>query len=309
MAIPDFQTIMLPLMRDLAQGERTSQETADALAIHFGLTADEVAARIPSGLAPRFANRIAWAKTHLKMAGVIESPRRAVYQLSARGRELLASSPTFVTMALLSQYPEYVAFRRRRKDSVAEPAIDESNGFDQASKDARTPDELIQEGYDQLRTALAQELRRKVIAMTPAHFEQLVIDLLKAMGYGGPQEDAGIVVGRGGDEGIDGVIREDRLGLETIYLQAKRWENKVVGRPEIQRFAGALQGQRARKGVFITASTFSSEARAYAASIQTMIVLIDGAQLAEFMIDHDVGVNTAKRLDIKRIDSDYFETE
>jgi restriction system protein len=144
--------------------------------------------------------------------------------------------------------------------------------------------------------------------MTPAAFEQLVVDLLTAMGYGGPQEDAGLVVGRGGDEGIDGLIKEDKLGLDTIYIQAKRWQS-TVGRPEIQRFAGALQGQRARKGVFITSSSFSAEARAYAGAIQTTIVLVDGAQLAELMIDHDVGVTTAKRLDIKRVDSDYFTVE
>jgi restriction system protein len=167
---------------------------------------------------------------------------------------------------------------------------------------------LIEEGYTQLRSALIADLRERIAAMPPAGFEQLVIDVLRAMDYGGPQDDAGIVVGRGGDEGIDGIIKEDRLGLETIYVQAKRWQGSV-GRPEIQRFAGALQGQRARKGVFITSSAFSAEAKAYAATIQTTIVLVDGAQLADYMIDHDVGVTTAKRFEIKRVDSDYFAAE
>lgn len=263
--------------------------------------------RLPSGLAPKFANRIAWAKSHLKMAGVIESPRRGVYRLTARGRQILESNPPAITLAVLNQFPEYVAFRsgNRASDTLS---VATDSGATASAADGRTPDDLIEEGYEQLRAALATELRDRIAEMAPAGFEQLVVDLLKSMGYGGPQEDAGLVIGRGGDEGIDGVIKEDRLGLETIYLQAKRWQN-TVGRPDIQRFAGALQGQRARKGVFITSSSFSSEARAYAASIQTTIVLIDGAQLAELMIDHDVGVTTAKRLDIKRMDSDYFSVE
>lgn len=166
----------------------------------------------------------------------------------------------------------------------------------------------MEDGYQQLRVALMAELRERIARMPPAAFEQLVVDLLTAMGYGGPQEEAGLVIGRGGDEGIDGIIREDRLGLETIYIQAKRWQSSV-GRPEIQRFAGALQGQRARKGVFITTSLFTRDARAYADSIQMTIVLVDGAQLAELMIDHGVGVTPVKRYEIRRVDSDYFTVE
>jgi restriction system protein len=167
---------------------------------------------------------------------------------------------------------------------------------------------LIEDGYQQHRAALIAELRERIATMLPAAFEQLVVDLLTGMGYGGPHEDAGLVIGRGGDEGIDGVIREDRLGLETIYVQAKRWQGSV-GRPEIQRFAGALQGQRARKGVFITTSSFTKEARTYAESIPTTIVLVDGAQLAELMIDHGVGVTPVKQYAIRRVDSDYFTVE
>ncbi|MDQ2664657.1 MAG: restriction endonuclease [Gemmatimonadota bacterium] len=166
----------------------------------------------------------------------------------------------------------------------------------------------MDDGYGQLRAALVADLRERIAAMPPGSFEQLVVELLTAMGYGGPQDNAGLVVGRGGDEGIDGVIKEDRLGLETIYVQAKRWQGSV-GRPDIQRFAGALQGQRARKGVFITSSTFTAEAKAYASSIQTTIVLVDGAQLADYMIDHDVGVTTFKKFEVKRVDSDYFTVE
>ncbi|MGB8507680.1 MAG: restriction endonuclease [Pyrinomonadaceae bacterium] len=306
MAIPDFQTAMLPVLRDLALGERAGQETIDALATHFDLTPEELAQRLPSGKQATFRNRVAWAKAHLKAAGLVESPRRGVYRLTDRGRQVLAENPTSIGLSYLVRFPEYIAFRQRSTDT---------NGSSEAvtpplsgTNDSRTPDDLIEDGYRQLRVALVTDLRERISVMPPSDFEQLVVDLLTEMGYGGPQEDAGLVVGRGGDEGIDGVIHEDRLGLETIYIQAKRWQG-TVGRPEIQRFAGALQGQRARKGVFITTSSFSREAIAYADSIQTRIVLIDGAQLAELMIDHGVGVTSIKKYEIKRVDSDYFTVE
>lgn len=305
MAIPDFQTAMLPLLRHLEHGERSGQDILDALAGHFGLTPEELAVRLPSGKQTTFSNRVAWAKSHLKGAGILESPRRGVHRLTERGRAFLAGNPTAVNMAVLAQFPEYVAFRQGPPATLsaghaASPMVD--------AVDTRTPDDLIEEGHRQLRAALIAELREKISTMPPSAFEQLVVDLLRGMGYGGPQEDAGLVVGGGGDEGIDGVIKEDRLGLETIYIQAKRWQG-TVGRPEIQRFAGALQGQRARKGVFITSSAFSKEARQYAASIQTTIVLVDGAHLAELMIDHGVGVTSVRNIEIKRVDSDYFTIE
>lgn len=300
---------MLPLLLHLADGEHSGQETVDAMAKHFALTPDEVSLRLPSGTQTKFVNRIAWAKSHLKAAGLIESPRRGVYRLTDRGRDVLKSPPPALKLSFLTQYPEYVVFRggaaKRPSPASPGPAIGPAGG----GTDVATPEELIDEGYVQLRASLASDLREHIASMPPAAFEQLVVDLLQAMGYGGPQENAGLVVGRGGDEGIDGVIKQDRLGLETIYLQAKRWKNTTVGRPEIHRFAGALQGQQARKGVFITASSFSAEARSYPASIATTIVLIDGAQLAELMIDHNVGVAITKRLEIKRVDSDYFAVE
>ncbi len=305
MLIPDFQSIMLPLLKDLEVGERAGRETQAALASFFGLSAEDLALRIPSGTAFLFANRIGWAKTHLKAAGLIEAPARSVYRLTERGRVLLATKPNAVNLLVLRRFPEYNAFRSggAPADSGMDPAADTA-----ATVDQRTPDDLIDAGYRLGRVALAAELRERIQAMSPAGFEQLVIDLLTAMGYGGAYEGAASVVGRSGDEGIDGVIKEDRLGLDTIYVQAKRWQSSV-GRPEIQRFAGALQGQRARKGVFITSSSFSADARKYAASIQTTIVLLDGATLAALMIDHGVGVSTIKRIDIKRIDSDYFADE
>jgi len=219
---------------------------------------------------------------------------------------VLAEKPSAIGTGYLSRFPGYTEFRQGSTDK-AKP-IQSEHTPSSSIVDARTPDDLIQEGYRQLRTALVADLRERISGMPPSAFEQLVVDLLKAMGYGGPQDDAGLVVGGGGDEGIDGVIREDRLGLETIYIQAKRWKDPV-GRPEIQRFAGALQGQRARKGVFITTSAFTKDAQAYPANIQATIVLIDGAQLAELMIDHGIGVTAIKQFEIKRVDSDYFIVE
>lgn len=315
MPVPDFQTVMLPVLRDLAAGERGSAEMQARVAAHFGLSAADLAQRLPSGKQTTFANRLAWARSHLKGAGLIESPSRGVYRLTARGRDTLAEAPDSIGMAYLSRFPEYVAFRRggsgdgdagavptpAPRSAVVDPAV-------ASPGDGRTPDELIEDGYRQLRRALVDDIRERIAGMPPGAFEQLVVDVLRAMGYGGPAEDSARVVGGTGDEGIDGVIREDRLGLEMIYLQAKRWQS-VVGRPEIQRFAGALQGQRARKGVFITTSSFTREAEAYARSIQTTIVLVDGAQLAELMIDHGVGVTTHRRYEIRRLDSDYFAGE
>jgi restriction system protein len=307
MPIPDFQSLMLPVLRDLVQGERSGQQTVEALASELALSPEDLAVRLPSGTQTKFTNRVAWAKSHLKGAGLVESPRRGVYRLTDRGRQLLAESPSGLSIAYLLRFPEYAAFRRVAATDGATPSATQPMTATPAVDD-RTPDDLLEEGYRQVRAALVTDLRERIASMPPSGFEQLVVDLLTAMGYGGPQEDAGRVVGRGGDEGIDGVIREDRLGLETIYIQAKRWQS-TVGRPEIQRFAGALQGQRARKGVFITTSSFSREAEQYAAAIQTTIVLLDGAQLAELMIDHGVGVTAVKRYEIKRVDSDYFAAE
>lgn len=319
MTIPDFQTLMLPVLRQLEAGERTVQELHDTLAAAFSLTADDLAQRLPSGRQFTFANRLAWTRSHLKGAGLLESPKRGVYRITERGRQLLAQSPPAVGMAVLMRYPEYVAFRTggTSPDTLAGagagvltlPLPSGSTASPPPTPvgpaDTSTPDDLIEEGYRQLRTALVADLRERIAAMSPSAFEQLVVDVLTKMGYGGGQANAALVVGGTGDEGIDGVIKQDKLGLESIYLQAKRWQGSV-GRPEIQRFAGALQGQRARKGVFITTSSFTREAQQYAASIQTTIVLVDGAQLAELMIDHGVAVTPVRTYEIKRVDSDYF---
>lgn len=301
MAIPDFQTIMLPLLKQLGDGEEhTNQETADVLAREFDLTDEERSQLLPSGSQTVFTNRVAWAKAHFKRAGLIEPTRRGVYRITDRGRDLLHQNPQRIDLKFLDQFPGHREFRTSTRKAVEPQALPNDSEM--------TPEEHIAFGHQQIREELADQLLQKVKESPPEFFEQLVIDLLVAMGYGGSRQDAGRAVGRAGDGGIDGIIKEDRLGLDVIYVQAKRWE-EVVGRPEIQKFAGALQGQRARKGIFITTSDFSKEARDYAASIENKIILVSGEELAKLMIDHGVGVTEVASYIVKRIDSDYFGQE
>lgn len=299
MPIPDFQSVMLPLLRHLADGrERSNQETLEALAEEFGLSQEERQELLPSGRQPIFTNRVAWAKVHLKAAQLIESKARGVYKIAARGLEILSRNPDRVDLRLLKSFPEYQEWRTSKPGAEADKALKE--------EDALTPEEHLEYGYQRLREDLASELLRRVKESSPAFFERLVVDLLVAMGYGGSRRDAGRTLGRSGDGGVDGVIKEDALGLDVIYVQAKRWD-ATVGRPEVQKFAGALQGQRAKKGVFITTSDFSKDAEDYAGSIDSRIVLINGSRLATLMIDHGVGVTHSASYEIRRIDSDYFE--
>ena len=295
---------MLPLLEFLAdREERSNQEGINALAERFDLTDDELSVLIPSGSQLLFANRFAWAKSHMKIAGLISAPHRAHMKITDHGSALLAADPESISTKTLMTFPEYAEYitnRREKKKSKGETIVAPEDSSD------LTPEEQLDDAYTTIREQLATELLEKVKAGTPQFFERLVVELLVAMGYGGSRRDAGKTVGRSGDGGIDGVTKEDRFGLEAIYLQAKRWEG-TVGRPEIQKFAGALQGQRAKKGVFITTSSFTREAEDFANTIETKIVLIDGESLAGFMIDHSVGVSPSATYDIKRLDSDYFE--
>lgn len=300
MAVPDFQTLMLPVLRFLASGQEAAPvEVREAAAAEFGLTEDELKQLLPSGRQTTFSNRVAWALAYLKQAGIVESPRRGVYRITARGREVLSANPGRIDIAFLQQFPEFQAFRSPSTDDAAAPRPGPTD------EPALTPDEQMRNGYKRLREGLAGSLLDRAKQGSPKFFEGLVIDLLVAMGYGGSRDDAAAVVGRGGDEGIDGIIKEDKLGLDTIYIQAKRWAG-TVGRPEVQRFAGALQGQRARKGVFITTAGFTAEARAYAGNLQTTIVLIDGPQLAQLMLDHGIGVTETGAFRLWKLDEDYF---
>ena len=299
MAIPDFQTIMRPLLEHLANGAvKNNRETIDVLSKHFQLTDDEIAELLPSGQQSVFTNRVAWAKAHLKKAGLLESPSRGLYKVTPRGLEALAQSNQRINLKYLKQFEEYNYGNSGNSNAKEKD--------EQKPSDTLTPSEHIEIGYQRIREELENELLAKIKELSPAFFERLVVELLVAMGYGGSRKDAGQTIGRSGDGGIDGVIKEDRLGLDAIYIQAKRWEG-VVGRPEIQKFAGALQGQRAKKGVFITTSGFSKEAADYVSMIENRIVLIDGKQLTGLMIDFGVGVSKIASYDVKRIDLDYFE--
>lgn len=304
MPVPDFQTIMLPMLRLASDGTVHSlAEARESLAAEFALTPEERGELLPSGRQRRFDNRVAWAKVYLEQAKLLDSPKRAHFTISARGRELLAEHPGRIDIPLLERYDE---FREFRTPSV--PGNGDTPKAQVPAADGQTPEESLELAYQRLRSELAAELLAKVKAAPPAFFEQLVVELLLKMGYGRSQADAGQAIGRAGDEGIDGIISEDRLGLETIYIQAKRWD-ATVGRPEIQKFVGALHGKRARKGVFLTTGSFSAEAHDYVSRIDPRIVLIDGRQLAEYMWDLGIGVTTRSSYDLKRLDSDYFADE
>lgn len=302
MAVPDFQTLMLPLLKMASDGrEHSLSDTREAIASQFQLSPSDQEESLPSGRQTRFANRVAWAKVYLHQAGLLLSPRRGHFQISEKGRDVLKSPPTRITIKFLEQFPEFLEFRspknggeEQSSETVATPAEPE------------TPEEALEAAHVKMKASLATEVLAKVKDSSPEFFEKLVVELLLKMGYGGSRSDSGRAVGKAGDEGIDGVISEDRLGLDIVYLQAKKWE-ATVGRPEIQKFVGALHGKRAKKGVFITTGSFSSEAFRYVEHLDPKVVLLDGRRLAELMIDFEVGVTTLRTYLIKRIDSDYFD--
>jgi restriction system protein len=304
MPIPDYQSCMMPLLRFAADGaEHLFKDAVEAIASEFRLTEDERGEYLPSGQQPVIDNRVGWASTYLKKAGLLSAPRRGVFKITDRGRSVLAKPPPKIDLAFLGKFPEFTAFKllRHKKDDVPESVSTEVE-----PAEAQTPHEALQNAFDRLRSELAVEILSKIKSSSPTLFEELVVDLLVKMGYGGSRKDAGQAVGRRGDEGIDGIIKEDRLGLDIIYIQAKRWDS-TVGRPEIQKFAGALDGQRAKKGIFITTSDFSRDALDYVARIDKKIILMDGSELARLMIDFGVGVTSVVTYDVKKLDSDYFE--
>jgi len=302
MPIPDYQTIMLPLLEFASDGKAHSiDECTEQLARHFELTPQEKRELIPSGRMTYIKNRTGWARTYLKEARLLDSPKRGEVQITDRGMDVLAKLPLRIDQELLKQFPEFVDFLNR---SRRERTLDLKSSLPSLGNE-KTPEEAIEDGYQQVRVKLADELLENVRKCSPHFFEKIVVDLLVSMGYGGSLKDAGQATQQSGDGGIDGIIKEDRLGLDTIYIQAKRWEN-TVHRPEIQKFAGALQGVRAKKGIFITTSTFSEGASQFAAGIESKLVLIDGEQLAQYMIDFNVGTSVQQVYEVKKIDSDYF---
>ena len=301
MAIPDYQTCMLPLLQLLRDGqERSFRDVEDELGLLFELSPKERSELLPSGQQSIFKNRLGWARTYLKKACLVEYTKRGVFKITPRGQQVLAANPSRIDAKFLEQWPEFIEFRDASKPTG------ESTQTTPLPIAQATPEEAIELAYLGLREQLAQELLSRILSCSPTFFEGLVVELLVKMGYGGSRTEAGKRIGQTGDGGIDGIIKEDRLGLDAIFIQAKRWKGSV-GRPEIQKFIGALQGQRARKGVFITTSVYTSDAVDYVSRIDTKVVLIDGKQLAELMMDFDVGVSTSKSYLIRQVDTDYFE--
>jgi restriction system protein len=293
--IPDFQTLMLPLLTTAADGgEHGLAETSEHLAAQFALTEEEKREVVAPGKPTKLRNRVAWAFVHLRRAGVVQETGKGRFRITERGRELLRNAPPRLSVRLLMQLPGSAPHPQGLQGPPEEPT--------------QTPQELLESSYKALRRQLADDLLDRIRNCSPAFFEKLVVDLLLAMGYGGSWEDAGQAVGQASDGGIDGIIQEDKLGLEVLYIQAKRWEG-TVGRPVVQAFAGSLEGHRAKKGVLITTSQFSQEATDYVRRIEKKIVLIDGKRLAELMIDHDIGVTEVAAYSVKRVNSDYFEEE
>jgi len=304
MPIPDYQTLMLPLLTIAGDGKvHTKREALSVLAEQFKLTEDERKELLPSGNQAIFDNRVGWARTYLKKAVLIEYVQRGQFQITERGKSVLAKNLPRIDVPYLRQFPEFLEFHKKPSHTTTvQEQVEELEAVE-------TPEELVASGYLNLRQQVEHELLLRVKDCPPEFFERLVVKLLTTIGYGGSLADAGKALGKSGDGGVDGVIKEDKLGLDQIYIQAKRWDDTTVGRPEIQKFVGALHGKRARKGIFITTSTFSKDAQEYANSVETKVILIDGSRLVELMFDYGVGVSTVNNYVVKRIDSDFFEDE
>lgn len=309
MTIPTHEDAMLPVLDVLRDGEAHHRRAlADIMAEYFQLTPEERVALLPSGKSPVIRSRTGWALSYMKQARLVQSPRRGWYQITDLGQQTLAAKPVRIDNEYLMRFAGFRDFRARSKaagvedDDAAEPI---SPTVELASA-GQPPDEALEEAYSRLRSSVEAELLDAVKQAAPSFFEEIVVDLLVKMGYGGSRAEAARAIGRSGDGGIDGVIDEDRLGLDVIYIQAKRWEG-TVGRPEIQKFAGALQGQRASKGIFLTTSSYTREAEEYAQRIGTRIILVDGRRLASLMFEYDVGVSARSTYTVKTIDGDYFE--
>lgn len=303
MPIPDYQTLMLPVLLATSDGkEHQMKQLISQLIDQYDMTEEERTRLLPSGTTYVFGSRVAWAKTYLKQAGLLSSPKRGVFTITPAGLDLLTKNPSRIDNSLLNNFSDFRDFRERSRP--AEPDASTAQATDLPLE--QTPEDSMAAAYKRLRSELEIELLEQVKKSSPSFFEQLVVDLVVAMGYGGSRQDAGRAVGKSGDGGIDGIIKEDKLGLDVIYLQAKRWDT-TVGRPEVQKFAGALQGLRANKGIFITTSGYSRDASEYVQQISSKIILVDGPALVRFMVDHNVGVSIVGRYEIKSIDSDYFD--
>lgn len=301
MAIPQFKYFILPLLHHLSDDkEHTMKEVEEALAAKFNLSESQLSELTPSGRMTIFSNRVGWAKTYLKKAGLIDAPKKALFKITQEGQKVLAKKPEIITPKSLEKFTSFREFQYGSGEEIVQ---------EESKTSENTPEEIMEVGYQSIVKELRNELLTNLKSQSPSFFERSVIDLLLKMGYGGYRKDAGQATGGTGDGGIDGIINEDKLGLDTIYVQAKRWDNGVVGRPEIQRFYGALGGKHAKKGIFITTSKFTADALDFVKTLEVKIILIDGDQLAKLMADYNVGVQVIASYEIKKIDSDYFPEE
>lgn len=298
--VPDFQTLMLPVLKAAAEGELSVSDLTDKLAIQFNLSDEQRAQLLPSGKQTKFANRAQWAKTYLTKAGLLQSTKRAHFTITELGQKVLQESPSKIDIKFLAKFPGFNEFRFSTGGTKKETTPPVSPDL--------TPDETMRAAYDAINATLADELLSKIRLAPPAFFEAMTVKLLVAMGYGGSLEDAGKALGKSGDGGVDGVIDEDQLGLDRIYIQAKRYKEEVtVSAGDIRNFFGALDQQKALKGIFITTSSFSPSATSTAAGLSKRIVLIDGMRLARLMIKFDVGCRTTETMSLKKIDEEFFE--
>ena len=307
MPVPDYQTLMLPLLKVAGDGqEHRTSDVADRLARDFKLTEEERQQLLPSGKQTMFTNRVAWAKTYLVQAGLLEATKRAHFRITDRGRKVLTDTPARIDNEYLSQFPEFIQFRERGHPP-GKPVSSDASELTATSVETQTPDELLRSTVKQIEAVLGKELLNRVLQAPPAFFERLIVKLLLAMGYGSSEDNSGRIVGQSGDGGIDGIIDQDALGLDRVYVQAKRYglEN-AVSEPEIRAFTGSLGAAKASKGVFVATSYFTQPARSFAERHPFRIVLIDGAQLVTLMIRHNVGVRIDETLYLKKVDEDFF---
>ena len=311
MAIPDFQTFLRPLLQHASHGNECFMGDAiSALADEFALSPEERLQLLPSGSQAILSNRVQWACTYLTKAIALKRTRRSHFVITDRGKTLLADYPDRLTVKILKQYPEFAAFHAPPSQMAEEPAANENDSSFSVIGDGQTetPEEAIQTAEGAILTSLREQLLTRISELSPAFFERLVIDLIVAMGYGGSRQIVAQRLGKSGDEGIDGVVNEDPLGLDMVYIQAKRYApENTIGRERIQQFAGALVGQAATKGVFVTTSSFSKQAKEYAQKVPQRIILLDGMELARLMTQYGVGVRTERVVELKRIDLDYFD--
>jgi restriction system protein len=308
-AIPDYQTLMLPLLRASTDGEKRIADVADRIADEVGLTSEERMALLPSGRQRLLHNRLHWSKFYMSKAGLIASPSRGRFTATQEARKLLATNPDRINVALLMQYPSFREWYKSQGERTSDAA--------EAIADAKaptagtvTPEEQIENAYQAVLSVLRTDLLERIAQNSPSFFEQLIVDLLVAMGYGGSHKSAASQLGQSGDGGVDGVINEDRLGLDRVYVQAKRYaKGNTVGRPEIQAFVGSLVGLGATKGVFVTTSAFSPQARDFVKHLSQRVILVDGESLSDLMIEHKVGVRTSRAIEFKRLDEDFFSED